>query len=447
MADLVISFLFCIADAYMLYRFCKPMFPRRYQGKRFLLWLLVLAILTFCINIAETIWVNILFLSILYICSAMIEFRISWKNAIVYIPIYYVMAAGGESVMETVYCILEVRWYSDPDFWLSGSTFPVKTVTLTLLVLVYLFRFGVLLFVERYTRNLKVERSQDFAWYLLIIPMSSLFVFINHLYINLVKEPHMQLLVCIGTITLYFSSAVMFIIMERYGAVLNKVKEEELIAVKRQLEDERIKELEIWNEKYRRYMHDVHAIYRNVRMLAAEGDCRAVIRIIDEVEDEQQLGERSGNEVQAFTGGSVLSAIFMDKQEKAKRSGVSFEVFMEQFLKTDFIRETDMISMFGNLLDNAIEAAMKCEEGKRSVSVKLFMGNPYMLVFYIENSYSAPLQYRGDKIITTKSGSGHGLGISIVQRLAEKYGGSLELVMDGGKVITTLTISTKNNEL
>lgn len=447
MTDFMFSFLFCMADVYMLYRFCKSMFSRRYQGKWFVLWLFGVAILTFCVNIVEKLWVNILFLPILYLCAAMIEFRISWKNAIVYILIYYVMAAGGECVMEIVYSILEVRWYSDPDFYLSGNTLPAKSVTLNLFVPAYLFRFGVLLFIERYIRKLKVERSQDFAWYLLIIPMSSFFVFINHLYFHLVKEPYIQLLICIGTITLYFSCAVMFIIMERYGAVLNKVKEEELIAVKRQLEDERIKELEVWNEKYRCYMHDVHAIYRNVRMLAAEGDCEAVIRVIDEIENEQQLGEHNGNAIQSLAGGSVLSAIFMDKQEKAKRSGVSLEVFIEQFLKTDFIRETDMISMFGNLLDNAIEAAMQCEVGKRSVSVKLFMGNPCMLVFYMENTYAVPLQYCRGQLITTKSGSGHGLGIGIVQRLAEKYGGSLELEMNVEKVITTLAISAKSGSL
>lgn len=447
MLDMIISFLFCMADAYMLYRFCKPMFRIKHQGKGLTLWFLGLTILTFGVNLAQTIWINILFLSILYICAAKIEFHMSWKNAIVYILIYYVMAAGGEGVMETIYCVLEVRWYSHPDFWLSGSTFPVKTITLTLLVLVYLFRFGMLLFIERYTKNLKIERSQEFAWYLLIIPMSSLFVFINHLYVNLVEDTHMQLLVCFGAITLYFSSAVMFIIMEKYGEILNRAREEELIVVKRQLEDERIKELEVWNEKYRRCMHDVHAIYRNVRMLAAEGDCKAVIRVIDEVEGEQQIEKCKRNKGLPCSGGRVLSAIFMDKQEKARRNGVCFEFFIEQFLKTDFIRETDMISMFGNLLDNAIEAAMKCDAGNRRVTVKLFMGNSYMLVFYIENTYSVPLQYRGEKILTTKTGSGHGLGIGIVQSLAEKYGGSLELEMKEENVVTTLLISTKNKIL
>ena len=116
----------------------------------------------------------------------------------------------------------------------------------------------------------------------------------------------------------------------------------------------------------------------------------------------------------------------------------------EQFLKLDFIKENDLISMFGNLLDNAMEAAGQCEAGKRSVSVKLFMGNSYMLVLYIENSYVIPFQYSGERILSTKQGNGHGLGIGIVRKLAEKYGGALNLEMKDDIVITTLSISMNN---
>lgn len=447
MLDNILSFLICIADSYMLYRFCKPMFRMKYHGKWFAMWFMGHTILTYCVNSVGLIWVNIVFISILNICAAKIEFHISWKNAIVYGLIYYVMAAGAEGVMETLYCVLEVRWFSDPALYSIENSFPIEWITVGLLFCVYLLRFGTILLIGRYTRKLDVERSQEFAWYLLIIPLSSLFIFISHLYVSMEENPATQLFICICTVFLYFSNVVMFIIMDKYGTVLNRIKEEELVEVKRQLEDERMKELEIWNEKYRCYMHDVHAILRNVRTLASKGENASIIHVIDEVEGEQQLEADSGLKLPFYSGGNVLSAILLDKQEKAKRNGIKLDIFVEQFLKMDFIRECDLISMFGNLMDNAMEAAGQCEAGERNVSVKLFMGNPYMLVLYIENSYRVPFQYSGERILSTKQGNGHGLGIGIVSKLAERYGGTLSLEMKEDIVVTTLCISSNNQAI
>jgi len=106
-----------------------------------------------------------------------------------------------------------------------------------------------------------------------------------------------------------------------------------------------------------------------------------------------------------------------------------------------------MISMFGNLLDNAIEAAEKCESGKRNVKIKVFMGTNYFLIFNIENSYNVKIKKDGDRFLTSKADSKHhGLGIGIVMSLAEKYGGSLNLVQKEELFVTTLTISAYSGE-
>ena len=98
--------------------------------------------------------------------------------------------------------------------------------------------------------------------------------------------------------------------------------------------------------------------------------------------------------------------------------------------------------MMGNLIDNAIEAAEKCNKGNRLVDVKLFMGTNYFLVLHIENSYSIMALKEGNRLLSTKSDpKHHGLGIGIVNSLAEKYGGSLNLEERENKFITTLTIS------
>jgi two-component system sensor histidine kinase AgrC len=122
---------------------------------------------------------------------------------------------------------------------------------------------------------------------------------------------------------------------------------------------------------------------------------------------------------------------------------VALFIFVEKFIKTDFLSDADIISMFGNLLDNALEASLKCDTGNKKVNVKLFMGNNFFLIFHIENTFSVSAKRDGTRLISTKDDEKtHGLGIGIVSNLAEKYGGSLTLEEKGDIFITTLAIST-----
>jgi len=99
--------------------------------------------------------------------------------------------------------------------------------------------------------------------------------------------------------------------------------------------------------------------------------------------------------------------------------------------------------MFGNLLDNALEAAEKCDLENRKVDVRLFMGNNYFLVLHIENSYAVSAKRADSRLLSTKADpKRHGLGVGIVMNIAEKYGGTLNLEERTDIFITTLTIST-----
>ena len=59
-----------------------------------------------------------------------------------------------------------------------------------------------------------------------------------------------------------------------------------------------------------------------------------------------------------------------------------------------------------------------------------------------KNSFLVSVQWEGEELLTTKKEKQfHGMGIGIVKRLAEKYGGTLMLEEKGSNFITTLIIS------
>ena len=99
----------------------------------------------------------------------------------------------------------------------------------------------------------------------------------------------------------------------------------------------------------------------------------------------------------------------------------------------DFIEPLDISIIFGNGLDNAIEASEKLPEEQRAILVKAGKMQNFFSVL-IENNC---LQDSGNtKSRTTKTDDFfHGFGISNMRNAAEKYGGQLTTKCESGKFL------------
>lgn len=85
-----------------------------------------------------------------------------------------------------------------------------------------------------------------------------------------------------------------------------------------------------------------------------------------------------------------------------------------------FLDPLDISTLFGNALDNAIEACMQLPDAQRLVTVKTSRVRDMLLVL-VENTMSSSLVWNGR---TTKEDPFlHGFGLANIQRTVEKYGG------------------------
>lgn len=121
-----------------------------------------------------------------------------------------------------------------------------------------------------------------------------------------------------------------------------------------------------------------------------------------------------------YTGNPILDILLSDKEMCMKEKGIDFRVQTEN-IDMRSIDPIDATTIFGNLLDNAIEAQDKVTENK-FVEVKIGCFHK-MLNVTIKNN-SGPVAWKDGKLCSQK-GPNRGLGILNVQRSIAKYDGEI----------------------
>nr|WP_239471554.1 ATP-binding protein [Olsenella profusa] len=94
----------------------------------------------------------------------------------------------------------------------------------------------------------------------------------------------------------------------------------------------------------------------------------------------------------------------------------------------------DIYSLFGNALDNAIEAVRAVEGAERRAITVSVQRRRRMVAVSVENCCASTPRFATDGLpLTTKHDStNHGFGMRSMRAIAERYGGSLHAGFEGG---------------
>ena len=115
----------------------------------------------------------------------------------------------------------------------------------------------------------------------------------------------------------------------------------------------------------------------------------------------------------------ILSVVMSQKISLAELKDIAVKTEIEN-LSLDFMDETDITSIFANLMDNAIEA---CDEvtDKKVISVKMCRINDFLYIDMM-NSFSGKIIQKNGKFKSTKANH-KGYGMTSIQMAIEKYNG------------------------
>lgn len=138
-----------------------------------------------------------------------------------------------------------------------------------------------------------------------------------------------------------------------------------------------------------------------------------------------QLAEKTSSVKEYVnTGNDELDSILNYKLGQANNmrciTDIKIEVPRERFM-SDF----DLNMLLSNLMDNALEAIEKTEERVLTVRIKYAKRMLYISVY---NSYNGNVKKERNRLLTTKvKKEEHGIGMTSIQRIVDKYQGEMTI--------------------
>ena len=219
----------------------------------------------------------------------------------------------------------------------------------------------------------------------------------------------------VGVYNIICCIVVLFLMFE---VATRRKLQDELLAVKllRQREKDQYRitktNIELINMKCHDLKHQIHNIGANGTLNEQS---------VKEIENLIQIYDSA-----LHTGNAALDVIFMEKLLRCNRDGVRLSCIADGE-KLGFMSEHDIYSLFGNLIDNAIEAVLPLEESKRVISLSVrAVGN--LLSVNLHNFFNSKIKFENGLPVTTKPDkSYHGYGMKSVEYICSRYGGDLSI--------------------
>ena len=120
-------------------------------------------------------------------------------------------------------------------------------------------------------------------------------------------------------------------------------------------------------------------------------------RCIDEFvrSKEEYLNELSRDMLdynyQIWTGNHMLDMILNQKEKEAEKQKTQMQISTEVFTTLPF-SDREIISLFGNLLDNALEACEQIKEGERWIHIKMKKKNQLLYIEIVNAAKNMGIQ-------------------------------------------------------
>ena len=320
--------------------------------------------------------------------------------------------------------------------WLEGQIFPQMalqnnrwTFSVCTFVIQLIFVPLMFIFFKKYIKEVAYIETNANLWrYLWMIPATFYLFWYHGLYFN--SKSSLEL--ALNYVNLIFTFFINVGALLVYGVFVNALIEFEHNL---KLRDEN-KQLALQNLRYdemnkqmdvtRRARHDLRQHISVVYAMAQKNECEKI---------EEYLGTYLNHSYLKnpiiYCGNFALNAVLVYYVQQAENADIKINIDIA--LPNEIsIKDADLTVLFGNLIENAIDACENVQKDKRSIELKIHRPNAGSIVFSIDNTFDGNIKMSGNKFLSTKQ-NGSGIGIESAKYVVEKYNGDMKIEINANK--------------
>ena len=177
-------------------------------------------------------------------------------------------------------------------------------------------------------------------------------------------------------------------------------------------------------------------------------DLKHQIKALRTMKDEEMKEEAIAEIEQAIqvydssikTGNDTLDVLLMEKSLYAEKNSIKLTCIADG-TKLDFMKPYDVYSLFGNILDNAIESVCKEVDMERRIISLNVTGKGKLVKLHFENYFNGTLTFENGLPKTTKEDTNtHGYGMMSARHIIKKYEGNMVVGQEDSLFVVNILI-------
>lgn len=190
------------------------------------------------------------------------------------------------------------------------------------------------------------------------------------------------------------------------------------------------------NDKLREQRHDFLNHIQVVHSLIEMKNFEEASQYMEKVYDDIQLVGKVMK-----TRSPAVNALLQVKNNSCEKHGIDFKILSTTRLSSPAMEAWDICAILGNLIDNAIHAVSKTNNGKILVSMRESLDN---YIFKVKDNGTGISDEIVEKVFdmgfTTKGKYGQGIGLAVSKKKLVENGGDIRFTTGSKGTIFTFTV-------
>lgn len=236
---------------------------------------------------------------------------------------------------------------------------------------------------------------------------------------------------------LIFMVCLLLALLDFIQALMRQYSERQALELQNRFATEHAEALYRTLLETRAVRHEIRHQAETLRILCQQGDFDRVKAYVQQMAGESRIVQG------LYSANLLVNALVAPRLQAAQDAGVEVSAIIqvpEQLPMADI----DLSTLLINMLDNAVLAASAVPDAAaRTLTLRMEYARGRLLIL-CRNSYTGAVQMNKDGLPASHRGEWHGQGTRLMRRVAEKYGGVLDVRTDGGAFTlrTVLTLET-----